>query len=780
MTIHANPRYRDREAIAPYNFVSLPEKPSIATDPLKLDSFAEGYTGEFDCVLHTETPIYIRGMLAPTEFGNGADSKNKAQFFSLDDGKTPRIPGSSLRGLFRHMVAIAANARMNNVTGNGLVYRAVDTTKLGLEYRLRVMDEERERYFLPRVKGGYVRYKNGDWFIQPAEQINGTTWCRISHRSIPAELGEWPPENIKQSFDAQNATASKNGKAIYIQPGAFEYQEVRGGFLHIKYARALRASEAPGNGLLLAALAPSGTMLSKRSEAIIFAPDAGKTTPAQWLPLNYKNDEGEDIDVDRLYRDQVTDAQRGLLGRDGALRDMQPVFYLLDDKGRVVIFGHTQMLRLPYKHSPLRLVPGELQSEGKDDIDLAEAIFGTVRKDKDRQNKSFAGRVSFSDGHYLSNLADPFERDIKPKVLSGPKPTTFQHYLAQPLPNEKEQLQHYDDRNAQIRGDKLYWHRGRIGIGDVEERDSAKLKHATQYTTIRAVKAGAQFKFTLRFENLRLEELGALAWVLRIAGDPKYRLKLGMGKPHGMGAIGVSSALHLTDRAARYTKLMDDSGQWAQGWQDEAAAGCVFADAITKFERFVAESPEKFAGQLRIVEFLTMLRWDAPDPARTRYMEIERRDKDARKINEYRTRPVLPNPMFVMSPKYVADSAPPPPKTQEEQSIPALPVIDQGIQPKRIEIAVPEVRENVSPEAEKIAKSLASSKRLGEGDIVTATIVRVTANDYECKLQGNEFPARLPRDEAKGLKQNETIRAKVKRITATKVAILTTKGLPKI
>ncbi|MGQ9889928.1 MAG: TIGR03986 family type III CRISPR-associated RAMP protein [Aggregatilineales bacterium] len=786
---HTNPSYRDREALAPYNFVPLPAKPRTARPPLSHDAFhiqEDGrpiYTGYFTCLLVTETPCFIRGPISARDLAEGRESKNNPQFFSLDGGHTPRIPGSSLRGLFRNLVEVISGARIPSLSDQAAVYRAVDTTRLGIQYRARIMEETQKNWFAPRVQAGYIRKgRDGEWYIQPAEQINGTTWCRISHRALneAGQLAPWPPQDIRRACQADKNAQPKNARTIYIQPGPYEYQEVRGGFLHIKFARALRASATPAAGLRPAALAESGRMLSKRSEAVIFAPDLTKDGPDNgWLPLRYEDAEGNQVALDRDYRDQITDQQRALLGPNGALQDMQPVFYLLE-QGRLVFFGHTFMLRIPYRHSPRDLAPG-LVADGADDIDLAEAIFGYSRRNSKRQNMAFAGRVFFSDGVYLGNLPDPFEREITPQALSTPKITTFQHYLEQPHPDDKEQLQNYDDAGARIRGFKLYWHRGKVHIGEVEEIDRNKLKHATQYTRIRAVRAGAQFAFTIRFENLRAEELGALAWVLQRAAEEDYRLKLGMGKPLGMGAVKVQATLHLTDRLARYAGLFEADG-WRTGAHDAQFAQQALRESIAAFETWAAGGPGQFAAQPRIRELLTLLAWPGPPRQRTRYMEIERRDSSGKKRNEYRDRPVLPAPSFVEKPRYTGDRAPQPRRAAQDDAPPAASVPRRDapavvVTPPKPE-PLPEARETVSAEAEKLAARL--SKTISEGDIVQAVVMRVTGSEYECRLSaGTTKLGKLPRDEAKGLKAGDTVRARVKRIAQSGAVILTVKGVPK-
>jgi CRISPR-associated protein (TIGR03986 family) len=745
------------------------------------------YSGSFVCELTTETPFFIRGMLSSTEFSSGKDSKNKPEFFSIDAGKSPRIPGSSLRGLFRHMLEIVANARLHSVSDQNAVFRAVDTTSLGQQYRQRVQHElkDKKNWLEPKVQAGYIRQCNGEWYIQPAKTINGTTWCRISHRALSqlGKLSTWPPPAVRDACHTKTDKAGRNVKTIYIQPGNYDFQEVRGGFLHIRFARAVRASATPGPGLQVAALAESGRMDSKRSEAIVFAPDTETNVNQEWLPLRR-----DDIDLERLYRDQVSPQQAALLGSiHGALQDMQPVFYLIEDS-HLCFFGHTLMLRLPYRHSPFGLVPQNWKAEGQEDEDFVESLFGYVRRGPNKTTLAWAGRVSFTDGVYMENLPQPFENEIAPKVLSGPKTTTFQHYLEQSNPDNKEALENYDnqtDNQMTIRGHKMYWHKGAVTIRDVEEQDKDKLKHASQYTRIQAVKAGATFTFTLQFENLRQEELEALAWVMRCAANPAYRLKLGMGKPHGMGAIKVVSRLRLIDRPARYATLFDDAEGFATGELPQPDSDRVFEEAIVAFERAIAGSSEAFANQPHLRELLNMLSWPGPAREHTRYMEIEHRDRDGRKVNEYRNRRVLPTPSFVLKPRFKGDTAPPPPRSQDkdENSVRAKSMSRRDSPPapqaQVVPPPIPDVREVVDPQAEAIAKQL-QNRSLAEGDVLDAEVMRITANDYECKLSDPAGTSgKLPRDEKRLLKVGDKVKVRVKRIAFSGAAILTVKGLPK-
>ncbi|MGH9961217.1 MAG: TIGR03986 family type III CRISPR-associated RAMP protein, partial [Pyrinomonadaceae bacterium] len=341
----------------------------------------------------------------------------------------------------------------------------------------------------------------------------------------------------------------------------------------------------------------------------------------------------------------------------GVLKNGSPIFYRVDEDGFIRLFGHTPNFRVPYRRRgpdikrascPLDYVPDELH--GDDKTDLAEAMFGYTRPKGVRKQKAYAGRVFVSDASCVTekdvwlNQAKP----VIPKILASPKPTTFQHYLVQPDPNNMVTLRHYASAtpgDTVIRGRKLYWHRGNMDVPDIQEKEPVGEKD-TQHTRIRAVRSGVPFAFRIQFENLADKELGALLWVLQKAGADAYRLKLGMGKPYGMGAVKIESTLHLTDRARRYRRLFQGQ-DWEAGLTSGEMPG---REAIKAFERMILEDPllnPTGASSLdqaeRIQCLLAMLSWPGPAKEKTCYLEIEH----PKHGNEYKQRPVLPDPLQV-------------------------------------------------------------------------------------------------------------------------------------
>lgn len=663
MTLLEQPKVDDnREARAPYNFIPLPEK--VITVPVK-ELPDQGiydpqlHTGFIDCELTTSSPVYVRAGLTPAQAAAKKEAKDLPDFFYLNDKNQPIIPGSSLRGLLRTLIEIITFSKIGAVSKTPLVYRSVGgTTNHDENYRFRMLRSDNKEYkagdtklYTPLIRGGYmVRLGTRDWAIRPAKVIDGATYAHIG-------LSKFDTDELTKLANCENAYK------IFIKTGPYQYQDVKGGFLKVKFAKVIDNDSQMRPGLRPATLAISGRMFSKKSEAVIYEADEN----AALLTLT-----DEQIDDYVLQRSKE---QEDLLGKEGALNHGQPVFYLFDEiKKEVIFFGHARMFRVPYQHSPFDYVPEYAQPAEEPSkpevVDFAEAMFGYTRKVKDtkeQKQRAYAGRVACTDAtldEKQTNLWLSAEA-IVPKVLGSPKPTTFQHYMVQPEPNyypsdrpkPDTKLVDYDlspSEKGAIRGHKFYWHKGAVDLEDIVQKGKSK---DTVLTKIHPLKAGVKFKFQVRFENLVDEELGALLWVLDQASKENMRLKIGMGKPIGMGAVSISPRLYITNPVKRYSSLLENTC-WADGCQ---AQDQLAVDLLEQFTRFMCdelnhglpkeEQIERFEKSRRISALIRMLQWPGPNPEWTRYMEIEHPDpKEKRgKRNEYKERPVLPSPFGVWS-----------------------------------------------------------------------------------------------------------------------------------
>lgn len=659
MVLLIQPKVDDnREARAPYNFIPLPEKViTVSVNDLPDQGVYNPnlLTGYIECKLTTSSPLYVRAGLASKEAKSGKQSKEQPDFFYLNDKKQPVIPGSSLRGMLRTLVEIVTFSKIGSVSKTPLVYRSVGgTTNHDENYRFQMMKSDDKKYmpgatkhYTPRIKGGYlVKVGARDWAIRPAKTFDGTTYAHIG----------------KDKFDLNELTAlenCKNAYKIFIKAGPFQHQQVKGGFLENKFAKVIDFDSSGRPGLRPATLALSGPMFSKKSEAVVYESDED----ADLLPLS-------DDQVD-MYVSQRTKKQEELLGKDGALNSGQPIFYVLNEKsGKVSFFGHARMFRVPYNHSPFDYVPEYARPiDNPDDpsiVDFAEAMFGYTRNSGKGKERAYAGRITLSDATLESGQSNLWlsEKPVKLKVLASPKPTTFQHYLVQPEPNyypsekptPETRLCDYDMsiEETAIRGHKFYWHKGQVGLDDIQQ--SGKVKD-TQTTEVYPLRAGVLFGFRVNFENLTEEELGALMWIFDQSAKEHMRLKIGMGKPLGMGAIKITPNLFIQKPRKRYSALLLKN-KWESGYelQNDLAL-----KTVEKFSAKILDElnedlpPEKklddFTKSPHIRNLLVMLQWPGMELEWSRYMEIEYPDKHEKngKRNEYKERPVLPSPFGVWS-----------------------------------------------------------------------------------------------------------------------------------
>jgi len=651
---HENPTLHNRTAHAPYNFVPLPEK-VVTVEGVPPQDVYSGYTGYIECLLTTESPLYTRSGMNPDLFKNWGDrpfhelpeveKEKRARFFHLDDVQVPVIPGSSLRGALRSLIEIVGYAKVHWVSDQQLIYRAVgDSSSLGDYYRAQMLGRNKAcrphtllDYPSLRLKGGYLKRIGSGWAIQPATDHLGESFIHVEYSDAQPITGGHGKQQVYSVFvrPASRVVSNRGQRG----PGNLSLN------LAITTRIVARSTGAsPPHGLVPATLVESGHM--------------GGTHAKHWHCAIYEPDPHSQLiaipdELWAVYRED-RDLTRGLATRK-LEHGGDPLFYLMDSSG-LVFFGPTMMFRLPYPNSPVDLVPDHLRCER--DLDLAEAVFGFVKSSGvPAEDRSLAGRVFFTDAVFLSAQDGVWATNqfVSPKILGSPKPTSFQNYLTQQEPDDRKQLDHYASpppHDTVVRGHKLYWHRDKIGIDDLRENDQRALgEHASQYTGIKPVKEGVTFRFYIHFENLRDFELGALLWVLMLPGEPgkKYRHKLGMGKPLGMGSVHLQPRLNISTRngkTGRYSRLFSRSEdnqvlhQWHTGETEDAAQRFIQAFeqyVLLRMDQVERGGVSSLKDVSRVRMLLKMLEWPGPGRTRTEYMALAR----------FRQRPVLPDPLEV-------------------------------------------------------------------------------------------------------------------------------------
>ena len=738
-----NPKHIDkvpngRRAIAPYNFVELPDRVVEAELPLpEGDRYHPNHrTGKIECTLTTESPLYIRCGMAPADFTkyselpekyskppkDSTEQQNKqweyekkqweterrktlSSFFTYRSDNFPIIPGSSLRGMLRTLVEIVSSSKIDRVSDeHRLFFRAVasnpEKESWGQEYK---------KYVEPKkVKAGYLKKDSEGWYIQPAKIEKGASfaWVRETSLNLPDfknfNHDKYKPQYISVSYRSVDVDLTDRAKRLFADDVELPDTYPKKGVL-VTTGNMKQGSE------------PS----PRRNHCIVFEANLTSTK----LRLDDK--------VIQHYRNALTDFQKASpFDKDwGLLEENQnrAVFYSPSEKGNNIVgfFGQSPNFRIPYSPkgdgratTVVDFIPKDLRELAT--IDLADAIFGWVKQESKENklpqyfDKQRAGRVFFGDALYQSSQHGIWYQDesLTPQILSGPKPSNFPHYLVQSEKDNPDSnplnLNHYASQpvaETVIRGHKLYWHKGSnpdFKLPPAKKVIGAPKKVSdTQTTQINPIKKGVTFKFDIHFENLSDVELGVLLWVLNVAKHDAYRLKLGMGKPLGIGAIKIEPTLYLSSRQKRYQNLFNNNDCWEKG---ETESNQDISDYISKFESYILEKLNHagdFNNLCRIKMLLAMLSWPGPqDVGLTRYMEIERDitkpyigqpvKRTDKTVNEYKERPVLPNPLDVMGIKVECDR-PSPASLQDSISQPTQQFSEgQEIDAKVIDIKVQE------------------------------------------------------------------------------------------
>lgn len=641
----------NKRAIAPYNFVELPDKivaAELDTNGKLRDNnryYSDRYTGRIECILTTSSPLYIRCGLTKEEFKDGKAAKDLPDFYYIDPiTKKPVLPGSSLRGMLRNLIEIISFSKISQVSDfQRLFFRAVatrtDDDSLAKAYK-QYIDSS-------KVKAGYLKRDGDIWKITPAKEnkvnnsLTSFAWVKeedLSSTDFPElkrfDNSDYLPQDIPVSF--QRITKPK---------GRYIAEDVT---IPKQYPLNQGRLVTSGN---MKETSDSDSESIRTYHCVVFAPSPN---PNKTYTI--------DPEAINDYLNALTDFQKlpPFDEKLGMLQENRPVFYCQPTKDNIVtLFGHSPNFRIPYSPNGdgkaatvVDFIPEDLRDDSI--IDIAEAIFGFVRRDNDKQpegkEQSRAGRISVSDAICQSSANDIFMTQgvITPKILASPKPTTYQHYLVQPEEThaDKSNLKHYASQPTEetvIRGHKLYWHKG--SNPDIQHPNPNEVND-TQTTQIKPIKPGIEFQFTIRFENLSRVEIGALMWILNIAQNNDYRLSLGMGKPLGMGAVKIESNLYISKRKARYTQLLNNNcWETAESLDDNP-------DYQPFFENYLLQELKqtgKFNDIPRIQMLLAMLSWQSPPSSKTRYMEIEREQNSLDgEPNEYKNRRVLPTPLDVI------------------------------------------------------------------------------------------------------------------------------------
>jgi CRISPR-associated protein (TIGR03986 family) len=512
---------------APYNFVPLSDRVFLPDWHQQVSHdipFKDGLSGELHYTLIAETPLLVGGR--QTRANN--DHPGEVRPFRLPDGSYA-IPGSSMKGLLRSVMEIAAFGRMSKVDEVRPSLR--DISKADTVYANRIRGQ---------VKTGFLRRRaDGDQEIVPCQMV------RLNHRDLEAALLEaalsgvkapiFPaPQSVKDKYAHWEGLCQQSGK----NPQTLSFD------LGHPDATNLFTGRLQGVPVFTGQISDMTSKNGKHRDFVFYAPkpeQAIDVSPEAWrdfLRIHGDEDGKPDMSWPGYWKDKY---------RAGA---EVPVFYLQD--GSLLRIGLAYMPKLAGDFSTRDLIchtsPVHLQEPGaQHGYDLADLLFGAINSQN--QADALRGRVSCEIAWAKGRLGPEPQ---PPTILNSPKPSYFPNYLTQPVDPHSWKLKK-DKQNQEkyvtyirtdaacaptLRGFKRYPVRP-LADAQVQELTDQQRGNRSVQVRLHTLPPQTRFEGRIVFHNLKPVELGALLWVLTWGGKTELRHSLGMGKPFGFGQVRI-------------------------------------------------------------------------------------------------------------------------------------------------------------------------------------------------------------------------------------------------
>lgn len=561
-----------------------------------------GLNGVLDCTLEAVTPLFVSDSEA--YYRNSSDRENDHRtyrFFHYDFGKgpAPALPASSLRGMLRGVFEAVTNSCYAHFDyGRRLSYHLPATESLKLvparveqlghsddvatesiqndemplwqlrllpgTARLTVGDRPRDMLYAARMEQ-YEAIRPAGRRPQPAHKID---LGGLSHGDICFALVErrkFPPVwNVVTLARQENELPRTRDANQRIVKGCLCLNN-----RNIETKRFERFFFRTGDNRDGPMLVPLASEVAQKYRELIDDYRLRHADAVAKSRERYDQDGREKVADDEPA---VTAFSRFIAAENWRLKHGELVYAMLSGTTaapRVEFIVPVAVPRVGYERMVGDLLPKHLwKCEQLDALCPACRTFGWVHGRGDepptdsRKIMAYASRLRFTHGR-LQTSADHSLGPTPLAILSTPKPTTSRFYLKpasrEPVARLDDYQAGYDNPNNVLRGRKVYRHHGRTG--DVEywssgEREyrSRMDKQSDQSRTVEgALLPGAQFTFSIHFENLAPLELGALLWSLELGGQGFHRI--GFGKALGFGSVRLSvQDVVLFQPSKRYSK----------------------------------------------------------------------------------------------------------------------------------------------------------------------------------------------------------------------------------
>ena len=529
-----------KEFVNTYHFAPLSEqKPQREVAPWDAKSEETRYTGKLKVRLQTRTPLFIPDI---REIERKKGQEHKTYSFFSYDGKTPVIPGSSLRGMLRGIYETVTNSCLSVVD----------------------LEEKPIRRTSDAYLPGLLTWNNGNLFLMPARKaiVNGNTrelqkdqardpaewgegqkvWVKTKNGGRPGPHGKMIPTEFVAliSEKQQQVSRTTGGWSVgWYFKGEAGVMKWRGGRKETGYVFL-----GGGNGYLLA---KKGSDCVQIQELLEVLESYKKSSESEMTAENYTGYQEYRENLNRFLEERVAGScfpvHYSEVGKGGTMRRYLSPASITKEVSYTTV---SSILKAQAEHETCKSI-----------ISLCPAcrLFGMVGENAvipgTRYPDAWSSQVRVGDAFPVKQK-DWYGQPMVLQELAGPKKSTTEFYLQKP--EEKNAASwSYDyyteygpaDRFGklhaympEISGRKFYWHHK-----DGSFPPAGAVEITKRNCTVTPVKSGNEFEFYVYLEQVTKQQLDQLIWICNIShleeqnGKAKYGYSLGKGKPLGLGSV---------------------------------------------------------------------------------------------------------------------------------------------------------------------------------------------------------------------------------------------------
>lgn len=552
----------EQSYVNPYGFVSLAKEEPKRKEIAEWQSGTEErYTGKIIYQLQTLSPLFI----PDTTNQNTRDKEehNEYEFFSYGD-KIPVIPGSEVRGMVRSLYETLTNSCISFMNEKevlskrtpeyfkaGILKREVRGTKV--EYKLLQVHETKD--YLYRENG------NKDFSIHSFQSENlSLDGSKVYFEQDKDSAPNRPPfaHPFAKNISLKEAKCKKVGYLLKGEAGpklakskgskckqcpsltkkkCQEQQQTRC-YLMEKHCAHIFTEEPVWNNKQKKNELPTIISLSKEAFEDI-------CKRMEMILKLYQMQAEESTTVYQEYRQSW---EAFLAGKQDGI-----ALYFSKIQNHMIYVSPAKMTREVYVNTLKDILEKQAKHTCCDNELVCPtcALFGTVRNEL-----KIASKIRFSDMQVVKQ-ENYYEPALTLPELSSPKLATTEFYLEKPenpggtilnwtydyyvlLPN-KNNIPIEKPYIPKLAGRKFYWH----SPNTVKLLRSKIIEKNKRNKTVYPLKPNVSFLGEVYFETITKKQLDELIAILNVSQQKKnekpcYAVKLGMGKPAGLGSAYIT------------------------------------------------------------------------------------------------------------------------------------------------------------------------------------------------------------------------------------------------